>query len=96
MRNRIISAGLIALLARAQRYSGTIPERMDMNSPIEMRQGLDVYLNGELQQGRCIEADTKAGYVVRYKLNKHGAKYLENGKPAMQRVEGKVEFRRKG
>lgn len=98
-RTHLISGAMLALLARAD-----VP-RADMPTPTRMKTGetpneicaaFDVYLDGVRQDGCCVEADTQAGYVVRYRRSQRTGKYVRNGDEIeTERVEGKVEFKRR-
>lgn len=90
-RRPVMAGAMLALLARAN--VPTKPVRMDMKTPYGVRASFRVFLNGEEQVNRCVEADAEKGYVVRHKFNAEGKPYVENGELALERIEGKVEFR---
>ncbi len=88
----------LAALGAALASGPAMPRRMEVGvTPQDVCQAFDVYLNGVLQDGCCVVADVDAGYVVRYVRTADGKFMMRHDKRLlMQRVNGKVEFRRKG
>lgn len=102
MRKQAVIAGaMVALLARANKNNSLVPnespERMDTQTPYEIRAAYRVFLDGVEQVNRCVEADRVQGFVVRYVWdNRNRPKVASDGESfETERVQGKVEFERR-
>ena len=95
MPRRQLSNKMLSLLSR----SIPKPTKMNLNTPLAVRMAYDVYFDGTLQEQCCTEADSEAGYVIRYVFDENGKHIIEgDGKDRQakkEKVFGLVEFKLK-
>lgn len=98
-KSAVISGAMLALLSRADKNNPIVPkeapERMDMNTPYEIRAAYRVFLDGKELVNCCVEADRVQGYVVRHVFDNRNRPVIENGEIKTERLQGKVEFKRR-
>lgn len=101
-KSAVISGAMLALLSRAHKNNPIVPkeapERMDMNTPYEIRAAYRVFLDGKELVNCCVEADRVQGYVVKYVMERGRPKVIHKtygDEFETERVQGKVEFKRR-